>query len=613
MHHLRLPSLLLILLLAGCATAVRVPTPQLEAQAQQAQQLFDAGQFQQAALVFGLWAAHRTCACDTSRRRRAAAGRKAGLGATVAAALRGIDRANLQQNDAFGYDLLEAEVALRNGNPAPGLALTATLPTTLSPGIQMRSLQLRAGALEANQQPWEAARTRVTLQPLLPPDKRADNRTRILQLLSGLGLPALQQHLGTLPPDDPMQPWLAQAMNQLGAHVAPVMPALTQAVGTLLPNSTVPEGYVMPTQVALIVPLSGTAAAAGEAVRQGFLAAYFQGGDTSSRPPVRIYDTGGTVAGAASAYQQAILDGATAVVGPLLRAGVDAVQDQVQGPVELLTLNHPASNHLPPPDVAEFALRPEADGAQVAERMYRNGLTNAIVLASSVDEASRRAAQAFQSRFTALGGMITNTMDLDPASVDYRKEIDILDLDVADPSTTAIFLAMRAPQGRLVMPQLRLAGNKLPVFATAYIYTGTRNPVADGDLDGVTFCDAPWLFSPLPGYPPQSTMAAQLPAAGGASARLFAFGMDAWRLVPYLSWLRTHPGSYLRGASGRLTEDVFGRIHRRLAWAHFAQGVPQPTFGGLEASPLNIQQAPAPATTPPSGSAIPDNSLVPSD
>jgi outer membrane PBP1 activator LpoA protein len=118
---------------------------------------------------------------------------------------------------------------------------------------------------------------------------------------------------------------------------------------------------------------------------------------------------------------------------------------------------------------------------------------------------------------------------------------------------------------------------------------------ADGDLDGVEFCDAPWLFDAQPGLPARAQIAAALPSARGTAARLFAFGMDAWNLVPYLEWLRSHPGSYLPGASGQLTADAFGRVRRVLAWARFDNGLARPLSGSLQ---MDDMPAIAPPTDP---------------
>jgi hypothetical protein len=73
--------------------------------------------------------------------------------------------------------------------------------------------------------------------------------------------------------------------------------------------------------------------------------------------------------------------------------------------------------------------------------------------------------------------------------------------------------------------------------------------------------------------------------------------MDAWDLLPYLDWLRDHPGSYLPGATGQLTSDQFGRISRVLTWAKFQNGLASPLSGDLQVDdlPASSGSTPAPA------------------
>jgi hypothetical protein len=71
--------------------------------------------------------------------------------------------------------------------------------------------------------------------------------------------------------------------------------------------------------------------------------------------------------------------------------------------------------------------------------------------------------------------------------------------------------------------------------------------------------------------------------------------------VPYLEWLRNHPGSYLPGATGQLADDPFGRVRRVLVWAKFTDGVARPLSGSL--------QLDTPSIAPPSESDTPADAL----
>jgi outer membrane PBP1 activator LpoA protein len=149
-----------------------------------------------------------------------------------------------------------------------------------------------------------------------------------------------------------------------------------------------------------------------------------------------------------------------------------------------------------------------------------------------------------------------------------------------------VFISMRPQQARLLLPQLKVANIDLPVYATSHVYTGEANAALDRDLDGIEFCDAPWLFGPVPGRPDRNAVASRIDSANGLGGRLFAFGMDAYALLPYMDWLLAHPDSYLNGATGQLTADSFGRIHRLVGWARFPNGIALPIDGALDSAPL---------------------------
>jgi hypothetical protein len=187
---------------------------------------------------------------------------------------------------------------------------------------------------------------------------------------------------------------------------------------------------------------------------------------------------------------------------------------------------------------------------------------------------------------------LSSQVTLDASSIDFASQLSGINVgDAPDDQTDAgVFISMKPQQARLLLPQLRLAKNTLPVFATSHVYAGTDDPAADRDLEGVEFCDAPWLFDAQPGLARRADLGAAFPATKGVAARLFAFGMDAWGLVPYIDWMRGHPGSYLPGATGQLVADEFGRVRRVLIWARFTDGVAHPVAGSLELE--------APATAP---------------
>lgn len=623
-------GLLFALVLSACVPSNGVRSSDEIASAQSAAALAQQGHFDQAAQAYLDLAAHSTGHADNYRLLAAETWRQAGQIERTAPVLAKIRRDRLTGDEPLRLDLLQAELALAQHDPKSALQLTMQPNVKVPPSLEVRLLELRTRAMQATGDVWGAARTRVQMDGELHGFDQTQNRQQALALLSQLGVAPLKQRVAAMKPGDRMLPWINEALRQLGVAVAQAQPELQQAVGMLLPGAgaTVREGYKVPDKVALLLPADGDYAAASAPIRQGFFAAYFAAGSNHApRPTIRVYDSKGTTDGAVQAYQQAVRDGAKLVVGPLSRGAVAAVFDQPALPVPLLALNHPDGRKLPAANASEFGLLPETEGAQVADHMAERGLRRVYVLISN-DDFARRAAGAFKAELISRGGEVIDTAVLPNGATSYAHNISDLNMpkttaaaaaaaasgavdDATDGSTdatagvagtvgptgdTGIFISMRPNEARLLLPQLRIAQVNLPVFATSHVYAGSDDAAANRDLDGLEFCDAPWLFDAQPGLPDHASMAAKLPAARGGAARLFAFGMDAWHLVPYLDWLRAHPGSYMPGATGQLAADQFGRIRRVLIWAQFQNGLARPLGGSLQIDAV-------PSTTPPAQAA----------
>ncbi|MCX7513988.1 penicillin-binding protein activator [Frateuria hangzhouensis] len=615
-------GLLIALAISACVPTKVTRSPQELAAAQHAEQLASQGQFDQAIQAY-LELGRQTGDSDHYRVLAAEVYREEGAIEQAAPLLDQVRRPRLDAEDGARYDLLRAELALAHHDAHTALQLT-TQPAPVPPVLELRLLELRARAMEAGGDLWGAARTRVQMDPQLQGLDHTQNRKQILDLLGRLGIEPLKRRGAAMQSGDRMLPWINEALTQLGVPVAQPQPDLDQPVGTMLPgaDANVREGYRMPANVALLLPLGGNFAGASGAIRQGFFAAYADAArNNAPRANVRVYDSGGTAETALKAYQQAAGDGAQLIVGPLTRVEVAAVFAQPQLPVPTLALNHPDDKSLPAAGATEFGLLPETEGAQAADHMVERGLHGAYVVTSD-DDFAQRAAGAFKAEFEARGGHIAGVATLPPGKVDYADAIAGLDMPTSatplagtEPAPaasvpasagsvaatpeplatggTGIFISMRPEQARLLLPQLHVAQIGLPVFATSHIYAGVDDAAANRDLDGVEFCDAPWLFDAQPGLPGHDAIASRLPSARGTSARLFAFGMDAWNLVPYLDWLRDHPGSYLPGASGQLAADQFGRVRRVLVWARFQNGLARPLTGSLQLDDVPSSAPPA--------------------
>src|SRR5439155_1283950 len=107
--------------------------------------------------------------------------------------------------------------------------------------------------------------------------------------------------------------------------------------------------------IALLLPITGRAAAAAISVRDGFLTAYYQS-RPQERPRVRVYDTG--TQSVTDALTLATRQGAEFIVGPLTREEVAAAAEFPAQHAPLLALNFLPAERPAPPQFYQYALAP---------------------------------------------------------------------------------------------------------------------------------------------------------------------------------------------------------------------------------------------------------------
>ena len=134
-----------------------------------------------------------------------------------------------------------------------------------------------------------------------------------------------------------------------------------------------------------------------------------------------------------------------------------------------------------------------------------------------------------------------------------------------------IFLAATPQQAQQIKPTLnyQYAGD-LPVYATSHVFSASGDQNQYNDMNGIRFCETPWLLTPS--NPLRQQVATQWPQAGGSLGRLYAMGVDAYRLTPSLGQLKALPDSRIDGLSGSLSMSQSQRIERQLPWAEFVNG-----------------------------------------
>jgi len=518
--------------------------------------------------------------------------------------------------------LLSADIALARQMPQQALTVLDSVAGEIAEDeidFRRRWHRLRGEAWTQLGEPLKSAREYASLGPLLSdPAAVQANQTTVLDTLSRLSPQALERALRDTPPDE-FQGWLALAL--LGkterlelddeALVArwrefyPQHPATDASIQWLL--ETRPEALRPPEQIALILPLSGRYAKAGEAVRSGFLAAWYDDArrqtgeqDAPAPPRLRLYDEGHDPKQITAIYQQAIEEGADFVVGPLDKAAVHTLAAAGPLPTPVLALNVD-DQPLTEPQAARFfqlALSPEQEAREVAERAWLDGHARAVVIAPD-SSWGNRVAHDFHARWLTLGGHVVELQHYEPKKNDYSLPIRrLLNVDESQArrrlvsriigksvefiprrrqDIDLVFMAAFSRQARVIRPQLRFHhAPRVPVYATSHAFSGHVDKQMDRDMDGVQFLDMPWTLAPdAAGQRLRLQLAQAWPAASERYTRLQALGVDAYRVIASLNTLRHDHDARFPGQTGALSLDMANRLQRRLLWARFQHGVPQ--------------------------------------
>ena len=325
---------------------------------------------------------------------------------------------------------------------------------------------------------------------------------------------------------------------------------------------------MVPARIGVLLPLKGPLADAARAIRDGMMAAYYRV-PVYERPLITFYDSG-SGQDIWSRYQQAVAEGATIVVGPLAKGEVAQLARAGNLPVPVLALNQ-VEGH-PPGNLYQFALAPEDEAAQVAERARDDGFTSATVLTPQ-GEWGDRIFDAFRQRWEQGGGFITAHRAYDPSQHDFTP---VLQGMVDGGSGGFLFLVAKPQQGREIrsqVPHAEVGG--APIYATSHIFTGVMDAQRDRDLEGVRFPDLPWLLAGTGGALSQAQVSTMLPDSRGPLGRLYAMGIDSFGLLSQLGHLQGNAGAVFEGQTGRLSLDAMNQVRRRLVWAEMRGGLPQ--------------------------------------
>ncbi|MBS0285731.1 MAG: penicillin-binding protein activator [Proteobacteria bacterium] len=352
------------------------------------------------------------------------------------------------------------------------------------------------------------------------------------------------------------------------------------------PNPQAVGESTQPRQIALLLPLTGKHADSAKAIREGFFASFYQ--QSGQKPIVKVYDTT-KEQDVQRVYDLAISEGADFVVGPLSKEDVHRLSlSSLRTPV--LALNsHPDVRQTR--QFIQYALAPEAEAEQIADKAWQKGYRHAGLIVP--DNAwGKRTQTAFTNQWQRHGGRVVRTVYTNPSHDQSAPVRKLLGIDESQQRANHIknvlgekvdfqprrrkdmdVIVMAAPpdQARQLKPLFDFYyAEDLPVYATSSVYTGHPNAKRDRDMNGVIFCDMPWLVDSEQGTHLRQLLS-QAENQSDQYNRLFAMGVDAYQIST--SFNRLQAGASFTGATGQLSL-INNQIQRQLSFAKIVDGVP---------------------------------------
>ena len=519
-----------------------------------------------------------------------------------------IVRDQLSPTQQVDVAILKAEIALAQSYAEQALAALATIKLNeLQESQQRHILELRIKAYGLTENWLEKANNLLQLSLLLTEFEQEQNQQTLWQTLTKLTPQALDLFNPGIPPAiDSGWFALAYAVQTYRTNPDALIVAIEDWQRNYPNHPADPELYKkslvtgthLPQQlndIAILLPNTGPFSKASKAIKQGIIAAHY---NSQSDTKLHFFDINSDPQSGESnvwqQYQQAININANLVIGPLDKKSIQVLVDIDNLPIPVLALNR-LSNNIQKENLFQFGLAPEDDAISVANYAIERGFQRAVII-SPDGVWGDRITSAFSDQWSNNGGVLLNRTTYNASDSDFSTTIKpLFGLEVSKQRSKQLehtlatslefeprrrqdidflFLVARPLKARQLVPQLKFhRSGKLAIIATSHAYAGYENTQQDIDLNGLILNDIPWIFSNEAFSDPAYISLHNSKDKGfDQLVRLYALGADSYRLIAELNGLSRSTSLKFKGASGELSINEYGHIHRDTQWAIFKQG-----------------------------------------
>ncbi|MCG5126281.1 penicillin-binding protein activator [Enterobacter mori] len=322
---------------------------------------------------------------------------------------------------------------------------------------------------------------------------------------------------------------------------------------------------------------------------------------TSANPSaeLKIYDT--TAQPLDQVLAQVQKDGASIVVGPLLKNDVDTLIKS-NTTLNVLALNQP-ENVQNRANICYFALSPEDEARDAARHIHEQGKQAPLLLIPR-SALGDRVANAFADEWQKIGGGVVLQQKFGSASelragvnggagialngspvsasLPQQQSVTIGGLTIPAPPTDAqisgggkvdaAYIVATPEEIAFIKPMIAMRNGSqsgATLYASSRSAQGTAGPDFRLEMDGLQYSEIPMLAG---SNPPLMQQALSSVRNDYSLARLYAMGVDAWALANHFTQMRQVPGFELNGNTGDLTATQDCVINRKLSWLKYQQG-----------------------------------------
>ncbi|NUF28443.1 hypothetical protein GYX25_10415 [Gilliamella sp. ESL0254] len=340
-------------------------------------------------------------------------------------------------------------------------------------------------------------------------------------------------------------------------------------------------------KVALLLPLNGSSRIFGETIRQGYINAikFFP---QEPQQNVMVLDT--TSASMDILIQQAQENNVELIVGPLLKNEVTKIKELAPA-IPILALNKVDNETTSVNKMCFFALSPEDEAKDAANHIYSQNRVKPLLLVPQTD-LGQRVAQSFAEQWSQLSANNSQAYvqyfgNIQTLSANMNRNIGITltgnpilinDTPPVEISAgfDAIYVYSSYDELTLIKPMLDMGANKtIGNSSEVMLYTSSKSHIASSskdfnyDMNKTEYAEIPMIMEQ------KDNVNTNIPSdilKDYSLMRLYAMGIDAWRLANRFNQLNSYQVNFLDGMTGKLSTSNQCEVTRSLSWQQYTYG-----------------------------------------